>query len=444
MSRRLAAWLLPMLALMSPGVLLQLYFAGNWYAFFDSYSLGMFFGLAAFVWFGLTLMLSARIRVLDRLFGHDRVLLFHGYLALTSVLFACTHAVLKYVYFGLGTLQVTIGIVSLSLFFAVSTATILFMVSGRLQRLKLLARLRAFAVTRLGFDYSRLKLFHNMVSVACLCMVVHVLMAPATAESYLRMSMVGGFGIVSLAVYVQHKFVRPLLRARWPVTVQAVQRLSDDVVELRLSAGPKRRHRAGQFVYLRLPSRICGQEEHPFTLSSPPRAEGATLTIKALGDYTARVATVEPGTRAILDGPYGRFAPRRDVGPLLFVAGGIGITPFLAILREWDAAELVEPVTLVWSVRRESDFVDQGFFDGLAARHERFRYVPIVTRPESESRSSARIDKALLAKAVGTPAQARLITAYLCGPELMQRAVRRWLREMGIPADAIHDERFSS
>ncbi len=443
MSRRVAVWLLPLLALASPGIALQLYFAGNWYAFFDAYSLGMFFGLAAFVWFCLTLMLSARIRVLDRLFGHDRVLLFHGYLALTAVVFACTHTVLKYLYFGLGTLQVAIGIASLSVFLTVTATTTIFMVSGRVHRLKLLARMREFAATRLGFDYSRLKLFHNLVSLACVCMVVHVLMAPATAESYSRLGLIGGLGVLSLVLYVHHKVIRPLLRARRPATVRQVRKLNDDVVELELAGGPQRRHRAGQFVYLRLASRVCGREEHPFTISSPPGADTITLTIKALGNYTSRLPLVEPDTRASIDGPYGRFTPERDTAPLLFVAGGIGITPFLAILREWNTAELARPVTLVWSVRRQTDFIDQGFFDELVSRHERFRCVRIVTRAEDTARTQ-RIDKTLLGEMTGSPAEARQLTAYLCGPDRMQRAVRRWLRELEVPKNAIHDERFSA
>lgn len=441
MSRTGWAWTLPVLAVLSPAPVLQLYFGGNWYAFLDTYSLGMFFGVTAFVWYGLVLMLAGRIRVFDRVFGHDRVLVFHGYLAASAVLFSVVHAVLKYVYFGLGTVQVTIGLVALGLFLTVSSLTTLFMVLGIQHRLRLLARLRSFGVSHLGLDYSRLKFVHNFMSLAALCMVVHVMLASATMETNLRLGVIGGWGGLGIAVYVWHKLIRPLLNRRHGLTVEAVRALSDTVTELQLSSTPSRRPGSGQFVYLRLLSRTCGSEEHPFTLSSAGNADKSRITIKALGDYTTRVSGVETGTRAIVDGPYGKFTPRQREGTTLFLAGGIGITPCLSILREWDAEGVAYPTTLVWSVRRESDLIDDGYLNDLQERAETFRYVQVVTRPEGEGTAPGRIDRAMVAGVIEEPSATR---AYLCGPDRFRRDIVRLLRECGVPRRAIHFERFST
>jgi predicted ferric reductase len=95
-------------------------------------------------------------------------------------------------------------------------------------------------------------------------------------------------------------------------------------------------HRAGQFLFINFAQR--GEGAHPFTIASDWNSQEGTLTlaIKALGDFTrALPSLVQPGQRITLEGPYGRF----DFAPAasehqVWVAGGIGVTPFLARLGE--------------------------------------------------------------------------------------------------------------
>jgi len=192
-------------AVLSPAVPLQAYFAGNWYSILHAYSLGMFCGIVSYVYFANTLILSARIRCFDRWFGHDRVMVFHGRLAGVAFAFACAHAVFKYLYFGLGTAQVNLGIAALALFAAVGLATVLFMVGNPLHRIAAMAALRDFGVRRLGLDYSRLKLFHNLTAPALALVTAHVLMASPTAETKARLGLMGAWGAAALLVHFYHK-----------------------------------------------------------------------------------------------------------------------------------------------------------------------------------------------------------------------------------------------
>jgi predicted ferric reductase len=429
-------------AVLCPAIPLQAYFAGNWYSILHSYSLGMFCGIVSYVYFANTLILSARIHCIDRLFGHDRVMVFHGRLAGAAFAFACAHVVFKCLYFAPGTTQTTLGIAALALFAAVGLATVLFMVGNPLHRIKALAALRAFGVRRLGFDYSRLKIFHNLTAPALALATAHVLMAAPTAEIRTRLGLMGAWGATALLVHFYHKVLRVALRYRRAFRVTAVRRLTDSVVEI-LAARPdgsKFEHRAGQFAFFRLLSPACGLEEHPFTISSPPGFETLNITVKALGDYSSVLPSVAVGAKLLCDGPYGRFTPVRDAGPYLFVAGGIGITPFLSILREWDAAGIAEPVTLIWSVRTRDERIDEGFFEVTATRHAAFRFVPVLTREPGAA--APRVDRALLSACIG-PANAARLAAYVCGPDPFRRAVIGHLRDLGLPRRAIHDETFA-
>ncbi len=78
-----------------------------------------------------------------------------------------------------------------------------------------------------------------------------------------------------------------------------------------------------------------GWHRHPFTIASAPGDEDLRFTIKALGDGTTRLQdVVQPGMPAVIGGPIGRFYPTKSTHRQLWVAGGIGVTPFLSWMRD--------------------------------------------------------------------------------------------------------------
>ena len=436
---RLQRWVWLVLGLLAPALPLQLYLGGSWSYVLHSYSLGMFFGLIAYTYFTECLVLAARLPYFDRLFGHDRVLVFHGRLAAAALTAAFAHAILKYLYYGAGTVQVTLGSVALAMFAAVGAVTVLFMIDTGLQSLKVFGAMKKYFVTRIGFDYSRLKLYHNVTALAVLLMTMHVLMASPTAENYTRIIIVVSMGLAGIAFHFFHKVARPILLYRQPFVAKDIRQISSDVVRLSTSrpGGALLKYRAGQFAYFRILSRACGIEEHPFTIASAPGAQTLDIVVKELGNYTDSLKDLENGARILCDGPYGNFTPVRDEHPYLFVAGGIGITPFLSILAEWRERGMNKPVTLIWSVRHQADLIDEGMFARMASDIPAFTFVPVITRPlEGEGRH---IDRQMIEKYL--PAGA---SVYICGPRSLRDSVSRTLRDLGVCRVRIHYEGFFS
>ncbi|GAB7079703.1 hypothetical protein [Megalodesulfovibrio paquesii] len=132
--------------------------------------------------------------------------------------------------------------------------------------------------------------------------------------------------------------------------------------------------RPGQFGVLRVadPVPLPGMNEpHPFTFSGSASSPARPLqcTIKEAGEFTRTVATLPVGTSFVVEGPYGRFLD--DVwthNRLALLAGGVGITPFLSLVRSWAERDEALPAVLFWSNGRRADVFAVEELAGLCRR----------------------------------------------------------------------------
>jgi len=258
------------------------------------------------------------------------------------------------------------------------------------------------------------------------------------------MAIMAGWGGLGILAWFCHKAVRVPLRFRHAYAVTRVESMGDGIT--RLKATPRhdrsgKRFLPGQFGYFRILSTACGTEEHPFTIASPPDERQISIVAKALGDYSAALAQVEPGAKLLFDGPYGRFTPELNAAPYLFVAGGIGITPFLSIVADWAHRKVTQPVSLVWSVRYRRELVDGGLFEGIARGRDWFTYTPLVTREDGGTARS--IDRELLASIVQRWVPENL-QVYVCGPAALLNAVVSIMKDLGVSRRQVHYESFWS
>jgi predicted ferric reductase len=200
--------------------------------------------------------------------------------------------------------------------------------------------------------------------------------------------------------------------------------------------------RAGQFLLWRFLDGPGWSRAHPYSLSAPPLGDMVRITVKDLGDGSSRVAGLRPGTRAAIEGPYGRMtADVYDGGPVTMLACGVGITPLLALL--WDLPYRAGEATLVYRTRGADELAFRSELGWLAANRG-VRVVPLVGR-------RARSQSWLPSGHPGGDAEALRRLApdigrhhvYVCGPEGWTRAVLSAARSAGVPAARIHTERFA-
>ena len=427
--KRAARLLWRALILLSPLIPLLLYFKGAWYGLTEPYSLSMILGISGYIYFMNALILSSRLKLLDRIAGHDRVLGFHRHLALLSLILALLHGIVKSMVFSPWVFPGPLGIAALVPAFLIALISTLFFKNRPPGQGKGRAP-----------DYSRVKSIHNLLVLSAAVVAVHVLFAATTAEQWSRTILMSLWGILAMGIWFRHKMIRPMILKKRGQKVVSLLSQGSDVLEIRISKESFPPYRAGQFVYLRFPG-LAGGEEHPFTLSSAPGEDELAVTVKKLGNYTSRLESLRVGDPVLVDGPYGNFTPDiHENSPLVMIAGGIGITPFHSFVKEMDnRADIRDDrscsVLLLWSVHNQQDLIYDSLFS-LMEEYQCFRYRTVVTASEK------RIDAALLSSLAGED-RIEDIQWYCCGPSAMTAEIRRQLGTMGIRRGKIRVENFA-
>ncbi|HXZ99952.1 MAG TPA: ferric reductase-like transmembrane domain-containing protein [Candidatus Binatia bacterium] len=195
--------------------------------------------------------------------------------------------------------------------------------------------------------------------------------------------------------------------------------------------------RAGQFFKFRFLARGRWWQVHPFSLSAAPNGEYLRITVKGVGEFSRSLALLRPGTRVLVEGPYGVFTSVRRHHPrALLIAGGIGITPLRALIEEMPQRK--NSIALLYRARTWADVVFKDELDRLvSARGGVIHY--IVGRRGREIHPHPFAPR-LLASAVP---DLRQRDVFVCGPREMVDDVLGSLHALGLPARQVHVERFA-
>lgn len=202
---------------------------------------------------------------------------------------------------------------------------------------------------------------------------------------------------------------------------------------------------AGQFLTVRVlvdgvPHVRC------YSISSSPHTPGyLEISVKRQGLVSGMLhATVRPGSTLMVRPPAGKFVyPAHDDRPVVLIAGGVGITPMISMLRHAVAAEPLRPVTLLYSARGEQELAFREELRWLERRHAHVRVIPTLTEASPGwTGRIGRIDAALLADCTGIPSHAVFM---ICGPAEMIEGVRHTLvDQLAVPAAQVRSEVFQA
>ena len=393
-----------------------------------------FIGLAML---GLQSILTARYPRMSATFGQDTLLQFHQQAGILAFAFILAHpAILLLSKPGyLSFLDPRIDLSrAVELGFVVVALPVLIVSSLWRQRLRL--------------PYEWWRLGHGALAVMILAVgMVHVFRVHYYLgdpwNQLLWTAIVAG----SMASVAYVRLIKPLALRRRPYRVVSIEPEALDVWTVSLQPETRRtiRFRAGQFAFLILDAGPFSLQQHPFSIASSARS-GSRLdfTIKELGDLTDAIGLTKVGTRAYVDGPYGALTlPDGPSAGLMLIAGGIGITPIMSMLRTLHDEGHLGPLVLIYANGRQEDIAFSAELQLMAADDDfDMRLVHVLAQPPADWRGETGFVTAeLIARYV--PSQAPDRWRYvLCGPPPMMESVERSLLDMGIPSNRIESERF--
>jgi predicted ferric reductase len=248
---------------------------------------------------------------------------------------------------------------------------------------------------------------------------------------------------IGLLFYV--RLFKPLFMLRRPYRVTEVRTERGDTTTLVMQPDGHAgfRFKPGQFGWLTLwasPFRITG---HPFSFSSSAEAADGRveMTIRELGDFTSAVKTVAAGQRVYLDGPYGAFTIGNPTDMHVLIAGGIGITPMMSMIRTLADRGDTRPLVLLYGSKTWDSLTFREELETLKTRLD-LKVVYVLSQPpEGWTGESGRITAEVFRRHL--PPEYAAHEYFICGPDVMMDAIETALGEMKVPLARYHSERYS-
>jgi len=287
-----------------------------------------------------------------------------------------------------------------------------------------------------GTTYEGWKKLHRFVGVFFILGFVHALTVNGL-NALVAISWTQVFFIIGAASYLYAELFGRFFRKYALYAVEAANRLNASVVEVTLRAqkDPIPKRRAGQFLFVRFPQDKALNESHPFTISSAPSEDTLRLTIKASGDFTRHLfQRLQAGMDAVVEGAYGLFDYKTGGEKQIWVAGGIGVTPFLSFIRDMDGT-LSRDVDFYYTVRHREEAV---FLDEIEAAARNIPRLKVHLRFSSVGGSLTAEE--IIQNAGGDLGKHHI---YLCGPLPMIQAFEKKFLAAGAASANIHYEEFN-
>ncbi|MEO7663566.1 MAG: ferric reductase-like transmembrane domain-containing protein [Candidatus Limnocylindrales bacterium] len=385
----------------------------------------------------LQLLLMARTPWLDQAFGMDRLAWAHRWIGFSTLWLIAAHGLFTTIGYAAadGTSFLGEAWTILTTFDFVLIATVgfgLFVAVG----------VTSMRIARRRLPYEKWFLIHLLAYAAIAMGFLHQVFVGADFmhDGLARVYWIALYAITAVTL-VGFRVLGPIrLNLRHRFRVSRIVQEGPGVVSIYISGRNLDRLplRSGQYFIWRFLDGPRPWIGHPFSISSAPNGAWIRTTVKALGDDTRRLQRLRPGTRVLLEGPYGVLTGmRRTRRKVTMIAGGIGITPLRALMESLPADR--GDLTLLYRARHPRHLILREELDALASRRGAIVHY-LVGRRGSDAMPADPLGPAAILRRVPDIADHDV---YICGPAEMMDRLTAVLDELGLPAGRIHAERFA-
>ena len=392
-------------------------------------------GYAGLAMMGLQFGLTARFRYVTEPWGEDVIYHFHRQISLIAVALVIAHPIILF-------------IVRPELLVLLNSFTAPWRARFAAMSVYSLIALVVMAVWRvkLKISYETWHITHILLAVIAVAAgLAHMvgwafyLVSPWKRTLWICMTIFW----IGLLFYV--RIIKPLFLLRRPYRIAEVRKERGDTATLVMQpeGHPGFRFTPGQFGWLTVwgsPFKITG---HPFSFSSSAAlTDGRVeMTIRNLGDFTSTIHTLPAGKRVYLDGPYGAFTVGNPADMHVLIAGGIGITPMMSIIRTFADNGDKRPVILLYGSKDWESITFREELDALK-KQLRLTIVHVIRNPPAEWTGERGHITAEVFKRHLPPPYADH-EYFICGADVMMDSIEKALDELHVPISKYHSERYS-
>lgn len=289
-----------------------------------------------------------------------------------------------------------------------------------------IAILLTLFIRKIKLPYHLWKQTHKFLNLAMILALLHVITIPSDTSLFLPlgvwMYMTTGFGVAS-GIYMS--FFYKNFGPRFKYEIVKIDRYSDIHNIYLRPIDQKLPHKIAQYAYVSFVSEKISKESHPYCITSLPEDKLLRFSIKELGDYTNKLAKLKVGDKAFVYGPYGhlgeKFSEEKDS---VFIAGGIGIAPFISMFKKASQKNENLKVNLFYCTKYKNEAVFEKELQDIAAGNKNLTYYNKCSREPSGCHLSAKEVKDCVQDVKNT-------NLYLCGPSKMMVHLKKDLINEG-------------
>jgi len=400
-----------------------------------TYEIGKSFALVGIMILAFQIILAGRW--VDRPFGFDKVIRFHKYMAIFATMLIVLHPIL-----------LVVGGAGLELVTDLYVPWYIWLGKGALALL-LVNALASLYQSKLKIKFEIWRLCHDVLGIAIILLAfTHSFFTGSDINnSALLKALWIAIPIVWTLLFIYHLFVRPKILGNHPYRVVEVKKEASDVYTLKFAPSTGQKvfdYFPGQFHFITLHRNNLPVEEHHWTISSSPTEKNhITSTIKELGDFTKTIGQTKQGDTATLHGAFGHFSYvfHPEEKDLVFLAGGIGITPLMSMLRHMRDTKSTLPVLLIYANKQEIVFHEE-LLEMERGQHPRLKVVNVLSHPSADWKGErGHVDSEKLDRYLGHQLKGK--SFYLSGPAGLVELFTKELQRLKIPKSKIHIEIFS-
>jgi predicted ferric reductase len=392
-------------------------------------------GYSGLAMMGLQFGLTARFRYVTEPWGEDVIYHFHRQISLVAVGLIVAHPVILVV--------VQPELLALSNMLEAPLSAHLALLSIFSVIALVVAALWRAA---LNLKYETWHLTHIVLAVVAITAgVVHMVGSSFYLVDPWKQSLWIGLTTFWIGLLLYVRIVKPLFMLRRPYRVSEVRQERGDTTTLvmRPDGHPGFRFSPGQFGWLMVwgsPFKITG---HPFSFSSSAAAKGGCveMSIRNLGDFTKEIQKVPVGKRVYLDGPYGAFTIGNPADMHVLIAGGVGVTPMMSMIRTLADRGDKRPVILLYGSKDWESVTFCEELEALKARLDLTVVHVLANPPAGWTGEQGFINAEMFKRHLPPPYSDH--EYFICGPGVMMDAIEKALGEMDVPMAKYHSERYS-